>query len=186
MNLYNYTETYNTKALLVHVEPKTGSISQPNGTINTHTVSFYIDDIIHSERDDVTNDTILKAIADGIKIMKDDIDGIADTELDAILRGGTIVFSADNQVSTPDNFISAPGVSAGDINLTFDVDPDVDNYVWEKASTPDYASPSAASTTTSPVNTTGWTPGNTIYFRIKAQISGQTDSEWAYANAVAP
>lgn len=173
--------SYNGSEIEVKATTATGVRETEGGTVQLTSLQFYLNSVLKIVLN-VAPEEIAASYAAGVAALKDEIDGVG--EADKILLELMFTEAAGmDQVDTPTGFTaSQPDGPGGDVMLTWDVVGPVEVYQIEQASASDYSGAfTIAAYDLSPFALAGYAPG-TYYFRIRAKISGLTDSEWANAS----
>lgn len=185
MQIYDYAESYNGSDILIKVALRTSAVNTDDGTVNLHTLTAYIDDVVQFEDTAVTTAGLMQQFSDALAAMKAQIDGVEDTEAAALLLSAG--FTLDPVVDTPANFFIDDNGSPGELKLVWDVYGPVENYIIQRGLMADHSDATTIMTGDStPFFDTGLTTGTHYYYQMKGQIAGMADSAWAYADAVAP
>lgn len=175
MKQYQYTESYAGRTISIVGTTDTGILSVEGTTVQSNTLVFYLDDEMKFVDMSVRDEEIAPKVSKGIADLKAEIDSIDET--DRIFL--ELDFALDGQVMEPTNFTATQEGAGDDVVFSWDVLPPVENYIFESATLADYsdASQFASGDIASPYGVLF--PPGMRYFRLKAQISGMTDSDWA-------
>lgn len=184
MLVYEYTETYNASDIRISAYSAIGTVIENGVEVAKHSLVFYIDDVQQMADINATEATIPAKFTNGLQALKDQIDGVANQSLNALLDG--LGFDLETQAPTPTNFTATPGAT-GEIELDWDSLPGV-VYDVERAEDAGFTVnlTTVGAGATDPFTDTGLTPTTHYYYRNNSVIPGLTDSAFALADAIAP
>lgn len=176
MKQYDYTETYRGKTITGKATTNQTVMNTESGTVALTGFIWKVDGVIGLEAA-VQEGDVVSHIATALNVLRAQIDDVND--LDRLLMDAGFV--ADNTVDVVTGFtVTQPGGVGTDVHIDWDVVDPVENYFIQRASASDFSDATPLASGDLPTYTTSFPPG-TYYFRIKAQITGMTDSPWSTA-----
>lgn len=170
---FHYEETYNGSDIEIFLLSHTGE--------GTHTMQFTVGGAEALPDDTtVTDENLREKFAAALEAIKNEIDGVEDGELQAIMD--ELGFAT--QEDTPANFV-ASGMSDHEILLDWDIDPTVEEYhIWiNTVDDFDTATNVINGALSEPLTVDSLTANTHYYIWMNASRAGVDDSEYVKADA---